>query len=98
MAFLRIDYEKAIAQAKELERAAELCGTSLNDLRRERNNSEAFWTGNAGNAMRGQMEASERELGNVKSQLVTIAADIRRVAEELKKKDMELKNRIGRFG
>lgn len=97
MSIIRVDYDRAIALAKELENAARMCEDSLRDLRNERGNSEACWQGVSGNAMRSQMEAAERELKAAKSQLTTIAANIRRVAEELRQKDAELGGVIGSF-
>lgn len=94
---ISIDYDKAIALAKELEEAARMCGESLRNLKTERGNSEACWQGASGDAMRTQMEAVGGELQSVKSQLETIAASIRRAAEELRKKDKELSGIIGRF-
>lgn len=97
MGFLRVDYDRAIAQAKKLEQAAALCSNSLADLRRERNNSEGFWIGESGNAMRMQAAAAEKELLSAKEQLTAIASNIRRVAEELRKKDEEMRHRIEIF-
>lgn len=94
MAFLQVDYNRAIALAKELETAADKCKSSRGDLVRERNNSEAYWKGDAGNALRAQAEAAEKDLKMTQTQLITIAANIRRVAEELKRKDEELARRI----
>lgn len=98
MSFLRIDYDKAIAQAKKLDAAADMCKTALNDLKKERSNSEAIWAGESGNAMRLQVQAAEKELDAAGKQLTAIAANIRRVAEELKKKDEEMRRRINGFG
>lgn len=97
MGLIRVDYDRAIALAKELEDAARKCEDSLRDLKTERGNSEAFWQGVSGNAMRSQMEAAERELKAAKGQLTTIAANIRRVAEELRQKDAALGAVIGSF-
>lgn len=97
MGLIRVDYDKAIALAKELEEAARMCRDSLRNLRIERGNSEACWQGVSGNAMRSQMEATERELKSAKGQLETIAANIRRVVEELKKKDKELSGIVNKF-
>lgn len=97
MGLVRIDYGKAIALAKELENAARMCGDSLRSLKIERANSEVCWQGVSGNAMRSQMEVTERELKAAKGQLETIAANIRRVAEELRKKDKELSGIVDKF-
>lgn len=97
MSFLRIDYDRAIAQAKKLDAAASKCYDALNDLKRERGNSEAIWVGESGNAMRLQVEAAEKELNAAHGQLKTIAASIRRVAQELKRKDEEMRRIIKGF-
>lgn len=97
MSLIRVDYDKAIALAKELENAARMCGDSLRDLKNEQGNSEACWQGASGNAMRSQMKTAERELKSAQSQLNTIAANIRRVAEELRQKDTGLGAIIGSF-
>ena len=97
MSFLRVDYDKAIAQAKELESAAERCGQSLKDLRNERGSSETYWVGVSGNAMRSQIAAAEKDLSAARSQLISIAASIRRVAEELKRTDETVKGMIESF-
>ncbi len=97
MELIRIDYGKAIALAKELENAARMCEDSLRNLRIERANSETCWQGVSGNAMRSQMTAAERELAAEKDRLNTIAANIRRVAEEMRKKDKELSGIMDRF-
>lgn len=97
MSFLQIDYDKAIAQAKELESAAEQCGRSLNDLRDARGASEAYWVGVSGNAMRLQIEAAESDLSYARDQLISIAASIRRVADELKRADETVKGAIESF-
>ncbi len=94
MAFLRVDYDRAIALAKDLETAADKCNRSHQDLMRERSNSELCWAGDSGNALRDQAEAAARELKSARGQLVTIAASIRRVAEELRRKDEELARRM----
>ena len=98
MSFLRVDYDRAIAQAKNLDAAADMCRKALNDLNRDRNASEAVWVGESGDAMRMQMQAAVKELDSTRSQLTAIAASIRRVAEELKKKDEEMRRKINSFG
>lgn len=97
MSHIQVDYDKAIALANELESAARMCGDSLRELKTTRGNSEACWKGISGNAMRSQMEAAERELKSAQSQLGTIAANIRRVAEELRQTDAALGAVIGSF-
>lgn len=97
MSLIRVDYDKAIALAKELENAARMCGDSLRDLKTERGNSELCWKGVSGNAMRTQMKIAERELGAAQNQLTTIAANIRQVAEELRRTDTGLGTVIGSF-
>ena len=92
-----IDYDKAIAQAKQLEQAASKCKDSLAGLKRERGGSEVFWIGASGNAMREQMEKAERELSATEKQLNEAAASIRRVVEEMRRKDMDL-SRVIRGG
>lgn len=98
MSFLHVDYENAIAQAKRLEQAASLCGDSHAKLQKEHKQSEMFWTGESGNAMRLQMVAVIRELNYTKQHIEEAAALIRRVAEELRKKDEEMGSMIRGFG
>ncbi|MDE6971835.1 MAG: WXG100 family type VII secretion target [Lachnospiraceae bacterium] len=96
--FLRIDYEKAMAQAKELEGAAERCGQSLSNLRNEKGALGTYWVGESGNAMREQIAVAEGNLTSAQSQLIAIAASIRRVADELKRADETIKGLIEGFG
>lgn len=97
MSFISIDYEKAIAQAAQLERAASLCERSLVSLSRAQGESESFWVGTSGAAMRTQLAASGKELRNTKNQLTSLAKTIRRVAEELRARDKALSDLVGHF-
>lgn len=92
MAFIQVDYDNAIAQAKKLEAAADYCGEVSGTIRSQEGDSERYWKGRAGDAMRGKMEETAKELEAVKGQLRSAAAAIRRVAEELREKDRQLAN------
>lgn len=94
MGFIQINYSKAINLANELEMAADRCSQANKDLRKELKNSEAFWKGNAGNAMRSQTEMMAKDLKTTEGKMRSIAANIRRVATELREKDFEVASRI----
>lgn len=94
---ISIDYDKAIELASQLNVAAQMCDESLTRLKVEQRESERFWQGLSGNAMRGQLNKAERELKIQKGQLETIAANIRRVADELKNADERLVGIINIF-
>lgn len=97
MSFLSIDYDKAIAQAKQLDEAASMCNEAMNSLKKERNNSGTIWAGESGEALRTKTEELEKELKSGKSKLTSAAADIRRVAKELKEEDERARKRIESF-
>ena len=90
MALILIDYENAIAQAKKLELAAEECGQASKTLKSQSGNSERFWQGASGNAMRRKMDESVKELNTLQSELRATASAIRTIAEELRRKDKKL--------
>ena len=90
MAFIQLDYLNAIAQAKKLEAAADRCGEALKTLRSQAGSSEQFWQGNSGKAMRAKMAETANQLSAAQSELLAIAATIRKVAEELKETDTGL--------
>lgn len=90
MAFIQVDYFNAIAQAKKLEDAAERCGEALRTIKAQSGNSEQFWQGNSGKAMRAKMQETSGELLAAQRELQSLAAAIRKVAEELKETDTSL--------
>lgn len=90
MAFIQLDYLNAIAQAKKLESAADKCGEALRTIKSQSGNSEQFWQGNSGKAMRAKMAETVRELTAAQKELSAVAAAIRKVAEELKETDTGL--------
>ena len=90
MGFIQSDYENAIAQAKKLELAAEECGQASKTLKSQSGNSERFWQGASGNAMRRKMDESVKELNTLQSELRATASAIRTIAEELRRKDKKL--------
>ena len=90
MGFIQIDYENAIAQAKKLELAAEECGQASKTLKSQSGNSERFWQGASGNAMRRKIDESVKELNTLQSELRATASAIRTIAEELRRKDKKL--------
>lgn len=90
MAFIQVDYDNAIAQAKKLEAAADHCSEVSRTISSQGGDSERYWRGRAGDAMRIKMEETAKELEAVKGQLQSTAAAIRRVAEELREKDQQL--------
>ena len=90
MGFIQIDYENAIAQAKKLEIAADECGTASKTLKSQSGNSERFWQGASGNAMRRKMAESVKELNTLQNDLRTTASVIRTIAAELRRKDKKL--------
>lgn len=91
---ISVDYEAAMAHARTLDMAADKCGEALAALKKQSGASENYWTGRAGTALRSHMNDSVKELAGVQSQLHTTAANIRRIAEELKKKDEKIKSFI----
>ncbi len=90
MGFIQVDYDNAIAQAKRLEAAADQCGEAYRAIRLQSGRSERFWQGNSGNVIRTKMAESVKELQAVQSDLRETAAVIRKVAEELRRKDKKL--------
>lgn len=98
MGRINIDYDKAMALARELDGAARTCDDAFRKLKTERGNSERCWQGLSGNAMRDQLDRAGKELNIQKGQLETIAANIRRVAEEMMRRDRAVGDMIDRFG
>lgn len=94
MAFLQVDYDRAVALAKELEDAAGKCETARNNLAKEKANSEMYWKGDSGNALRVQADASEKNLRATERKLQRIAGNIRTVADELRRADEEIAAKI----
>lgn len=98
MAFLQVDYDRAIALAKDLETAAGKCEDSHRELIREKSNSEFCWLGESGDVLRIQAESAAKELKTLGSRLRGTAACIRIVAVELRRRDQETADKIRNSG
>ncbi len=86
---IRVDYDNALAQAKKLEEAKKLCAEQVNTIRGIVSTLEECWQGNSGAAMSEKFaEWMERQVMQ-EARLELEAKRIKKVVEELKRRDEE---------
>ena len=94
MAFIQVDYNNAVSQAKKLEQAASECHDAINAIKKELAELENGWQGNSGDAMKEKLLESLGELTQTEARLEQTASDIRSVAEELLERDREAAEKV----
>ena len=95
---ISIDYEEAMAQARELERAADECAESIRSIKQQSAESEHCLIGNTGDAIRNKAAELTQDLKRAETKLRSTAQKIRRVASELKEEDERLAAMAGSSG
>lgn len=94
MAFIQVDYNNAVSQARKLEQAASECRDAINAIKKELTELESGWQGNSGDAMKEKLLVSLDELTKTEAQLEETASDIRIVAKDLLERDKEAAKKV----
>ena len=90
MSMIRVDYGNARQQARKLQTAADNCGEVIRKLQTAVRQLPDSWEGASAEAF---LEASRQQIAEIRAtqeRLEAVAAHIRRVADELERKEKEL--------
>lgn len=90
MSMIRVDYDNARRQAQKLQAAADDCDEVVRKLKAHMGQLSNYWEGESAEAFINSVQTRIRELQSIKGNIETVAVHIRRVADELEKKEREL--------
>ena len=87
MSMIRVDYDNARRQAQKLQDAADDCDLAIRKLRLGTGQLSDFWEGASAETFTAAVQV---QIAKIKSSLESIALHIRKVADELERKEKEL--------
>lgn len=90
MSMIRVDYDNARRQAQKLQAAADNCDEVVRKLKVRMGQLPNYWEGESAEAFISSVQERIREIQSIKGNIETVAVHIRRVADELEKKEKEL--------
>lgn len=90
MSLIRVDYDNARRQAQKLQAAADECDEIIRKLKTRMGQLPNYWEGESAEVFINSVQARIREIQSMKGKIEAVAVHIRRVADELEKKEKEL--------
>ena len=90
MSMIRVDYDNARRQAQKLQDAADDCDLAIRKLRLGTGQLSDFWEGASAETFTAAVQVQIAEIQKIKSSLESTALHIRKVADELERKEKEL--------
>lgn len=82
MSLIRVDYENARAQARQLEQSGQQCSQIAREILALQRQLAGVWTGEAADAYDQAMAQRLREIGKIQDEMLRIARTIRKAADE----------------
>lgn len=95
MSTIRVDYANARAQAKKLQAAADDCDQVVRQLKGTLSHIPSEWDGAAADAFSTGVQKRISEISSLAANTRSLAAQIRRVADELEETERRLKAQMG---
>lgn len=89
MSMIRVDYDNARRQAQKLQAATDECDDVVRKLKTHMGQLSNYWEGEAAEAFFNSVQARIYEIQSIKENIEMVAVHIRRVADELEKKEKE---------
>ena len=98
MSLIRIDYENARAQARQLEQGEQQCGQIAQGMLALRQQLAGVWTGEAADAYDQVIAQRLREIGKIQDEMSRIARTIRKAADEFEAAEARTKAAMSASG
>jgi len=98
MSLIRIDYENARAQARQLERGEQQCRQIAQKILAIRQQLAEVWIGEAADAYDQTIAQRLREIGKIQDEMLRIARTIRKAADEFEAAEARTKTAMSASG
>lgn len=95
MSRIRLDYDNVCSQAQKLQVAAERCDEVVRRLQSEMSQLPYYWEGDSADTFLMVIQKQISDIRSMRQRLETIADHIKKVADELMRKDRELAFTVG---